>query len=95
MEQEETQVSSRYPPSYWAVLIETPDSGNRVGGFAFSGCEKSALAGRRGEVGRALLYRDKRKYHAAAGDYSFCRGYTEKPILKTGLETDPFGRVPP
>jgi hypothetical protein len=29
----------------------TPDSGNRVGGFAFSGCEKSALAGRRGEVG--------------------------------------------
>jgi CheY-like chemotaxis protein len=34
MEQEETQVSSRYPPSYWIVPIETPDLGNRVGGFA-------------------------------------------------------------
>jgi hypothetical protein len=33
LEQEETQVSSRYPPSHWTVPIETPDSGNRVGGF--------------------------------------------------------------
>jgi hypothetical protein len=45
----------------------------------------------------SLLYRDtSEKFHVNAGDYSFCRGYTEKPILKTGLEVRiPSGCVPP
>jgi hypothetical protein len=82
LEQEETQVSSRYPPSCRRSALPKPPTLETGSEVLLYGCEKSAPAGRRGRAAdrhAALLHRaTAEKKPCRDWAFCFCRRYTEK-----------------